>query len=1288
MTDNSTDGNNSTSRSNSTTNYNINEVIDNYSSTVILLVFVTFALGALAKTCLRKVPIPYAVVLMVAGLIIGIIFRYVPGMTGQMIYDHITPQYIIGIFLPLLIFEAAFAMEIRLFLKSFFQILILAVPGFLIGAFLVCTFCMYVFKYDWSWYVSMMFGALICTTAPAAVITLLKDAEGSQQFSTVLEGESLINIGVAIIVFNIFKMFTVPGVNIGGLEIFIYLLKVILGGTLFGFVMGKLTTLWLTNIVSDPLTEIGITIGAVYITFNLGESWLELSGVFPAIAMSITVSAARPQFTPEMELFLSRFWQALGFLTNCLIFFLVGVIITENAIYHTRVQDWFVVVALYCLVFLTRGIVLGILSPILVRIGYGLTWRRAAVMAWCALRGPVSLMLALIVLYDTDIDITGTIQSQVYLHGTLLVFLILIVNATSTAFVLKSLGMSEISMPKRFAMASAVRNLRNIVLTLLNSYKTDRFLADADWKIVVTYVEITDPYETTEEEAALDQLTNLSHAAMCPDCETEVAPEPTKKELEEMTTEARLRILKAEKMSYWKQYAEGMLSKDVTRRLVELVEAATNLPDPEEPQINLEDLKKSWKINKSFSFLKEKLARWSYQKPSEEMVVWPKNKIRRLALKICLHSAFDIFLYTVVFLNVVIIIVDLSYTCPAKAYELASDILNYIFTVIYLVEAIIKITAYKVDYFKDKWCLLDFFILVLSIAEILLDFTVLRGNEDATCTGAAVKTYFSPALLKIAKVIRLLRLLRSLRLAKALVPQILGVVDGQVDKKLRFGYEVGVGYVTGEEDVIKNMDIMVANATVAELLTDECEANRKEISRELGELQRGHPGIAVSVKTEQAARRILIKIWENISKLKSEGVLDEIEADKLHHMVDMKLKELFKMPYVIDPPPAEKIISNLKWIADDQELINYIKTRANLVTMQEGEQMDVESDPHGGIYVIISGLIKVDRFVEDFSYRTDSCAKRTGPLYQYSQILNFVTIQPPPSTIERISDYISTGAVLGEISLLTGKPSKAIITCDTSVQMYHIEYETIQAALELFTDAPSLEYRLWKVAAVRIAVPIVKKVDYFKNWEVDRITMHLNECPLVMKNWHLVDVKSSLNPYVFDLGSLTMIDVVLIFGFAQDPETGALYLGPCYIPKTVKTIHLLPCRTEKHVLLVISPDLTLELEGELSEEKGDLMETLRTAIQIAPVPSTLRVQSSSRCLLHSARERKELNAKVSCQKLNADSNKIGIMKKVSGMMVGSSNSGVKKGSPGSASLTRRRTSSTHVLADIPSVSEV
>ena len=48
------------------------------------------------------------------------------------------------------------------------------------------------------------------------------------------------------------------------------------------------------------------------------------------------------------------------------------------------------------------------------------------------------------------------------------------------------------------------------------------------------------------------------------------------------------------------------------------------------------------------------------------------------------------------------------------------------------------------------------------------------------------------------------------------------------------------------------------------------------------------------------------------------------------------------------------------------------------------------------------------------------------------------------------------------------------------LQMYHIPYEAIQSALELFTEPPSLEYRLWRVAAMRIAVPIIKKQVFFR----------------------------------------------------------------------------------------------------------------------------------------------------------------------------------------------------------------
>ena len=76
-----------------------------------------------------------------------------------------------------------------------------------------------------------------------------------------------------------------------------------------------------------------------------------------------------------------------------------------------------------------------------------------------------------------------------------------------------------------------------------------RFLADADWGVVEKYTDIQDAYQTTEEEAQLDNLTNFQRTSPCPKCRTQVPNEPSKKEWMEMRNEARLRLLKAEKVS-------------------------------------------------------------------------------------------------------------------------------------------------------------------------------------------------------------------------------------------------------------------------------------------------------------------------------------------------------------------------------------------------------------------------------------------------------------------------------------------------------------------------------------------------------------------------------------------------------------------------------------------------------------------------------------------------------------------------------------------------------------------
>ncbi|KAH3877179.1 hypothetical protein DPMN_001038, partial [Dreissena polymorpha] len=109
------------------------------------------------------------------------------------------------------------------------------------------------------------------------------------------------------------------------------------------------------------------------------------------------------QMTP-IDFQVTRFWETLAYLANTLIFIIVGMVISEKAIFEIHGIDWFYMFSLYFGCFVIRGLVIAMFSPILRHTGYGLTWREGTVMTWGGLRGAVSLALALQVAHHDKID--------------------------------------------------------------------------------------------------------------------------------------------------------------------------------------------------------------------------------------------------------------------------------------------------------------------------------------------------------------------------------------------------------------------------------------------------------------------------------------------------------------------------------------------------------------------------------------------------------------------------------------------------------------------------------------------------------------------------------------------------------------------------------------------------------------------------------------------------------------------------------------------------------------------
>ena len=163
----------------------------------LLLVAVGLFLGSVTRFIQQnfiKIPIPYTVILLIIGLILGIIEESL-GNLGLAVSQvkSIDPHLLLGAFIPALIFESAFSVNYHTISREFTQALLLAGPGVLINSSLTAVFVKYVFPYDWTWSESTLFGAIVSATDPIAVVALLRDLSGCKRLATLIEAESLLN---------------------------------------------------------------------------------------------------------------------------------------------------------------------------------------------------------------------------------------------------------------------------------------------------------------------------------------------------------------------------------------------------------------------------------------------------------------------------------------------------------------------------------------------------------------------------------------------------------------------------------------------------------------------------------------------------------------------------------------------------------------------------------------------------------------------------------------------------------------------------------------------------------------------------------------------------------------------------------------------------------------------------------------------------------------------------------------------------------------------------------------
>eukprot|EP01064_Diplonema_japonicum_P034694 TRINITY_DN7286_c4_g1_i1.p1 TRINITY_DN7286_c4_g1~~TRINITY_DN7286_c4_g1_i1.p1 ORF type:complete len:1361 (+),score=348.89 TRINITY_DN7286_c4_g1_i1:101-4183(+) len=476
----------------------------------IFVLAVTMALGNLCRYFSDTFPLshlPYTVQVFMLGAAWGALCKGVGG--GMLKYGElgdIDPHLLFFIFLPILIFESAFATDYHVFTKVRVHCIFLAGPGLIICSFLSACVAKTLFtEYSWNWVTTLLFGCMLSATDPVAVVALLKELGAAPAISQLIEGESLLNDGTAIVFFNIFKGSIVGGeVKEGIGTIILVLIKVAGGGCVVGWLVGVVTKNCIKVVFNDPEIEITMTLVAAYFTFFVTEVYLGVSGVLGLVVMGMYLAYHSHVISPEVEHSLHHFWEIIVYMGNTLIFAIAGIVITEKALDDLHGYDFLYLLINYIALNIIRGAAMAMLiMPMNLCGQYQMDWKNAVLCVYGGLRGAVGLALALIIAGDADIKHEHPMLGSRFLfHVAGIVVLTLCVNGVTTGFVVGKLGLDKISHSRRKEMSRAYRDLMKATDDNMYEQRRKHVFRDANWSQVNTFSkrDFADPFNGNDPE--------------------------------------------------------------------------------------------------------------------------------------------------------------------------------------------------------------------------------------------------------------------------------------------------------------------------------------------------------------------------------------------------------------------------------------------------------------------------------------------------------------------------------------------------------------------------------------------------------------------------------------------------------------------------------------------------------------------------------------------------------------------------------------------------------------------
>jgi monovalent cation/hydrogen antiporter len=398
---------------------------------------------ALLNAIANRFQVPFPIVLVIGGLLLAL----VPGIPTV----ELDPDLVLVVFLPPLLYSAAFFADQGAMRRSMRVIVLLAIGLVLATVLGVGVLAHEVFGLPWA--SAFALGAILGPTDALAATAILRRLGVPRRIATVLEGEALVNDATALVAYKV-AVAAAVGEGFSASHAALEFLGVAAGGIAVGLVAGYLLAA-IRRRIDDPMTASSISLFSGYAAF-LPADQLGLSGVLATVACGLYIGFRAPELqSPQTRLQTLTLWEFLTFILNAALFVLIGLQlrVIVDGLGHTNLSTGRAIeyVLLAALAVVAIRFAWSFVTTTLIRTldrrpsqkAKRVSWRVTVIANWSGMRGAVSMAAALALPLTTDSGAAFPGRDLILFVAFGVILFTLIVQGLTLPWLIRALGVRE-----------------------------------------------------------------------------------------------------------------------------------------------------------------------------------------------------------------------------------------------------------------------------------------------------------------------------------------------------------------------------------------------------------------------------------------------------------------------------------------------------------------------------------------------------------------------------------------------------------------------------------------------------------------------------------------------------------------------------------------------------------------------------------------------------------------------------------------------------------------------------